>query len=80
MRKRNKETEQQTILRETESSYEKTLKQKYRAGFVKGIICAVILCFAAVVLISWWSMHRKVQVSVRGSGGHGADSQLSPDT
>lgn len=68
MRKRNKETEQQTILRETESSYEKALKQKYRAGFVKGIICAVILCFAAVVLISWWSMNRKVQVSVRGSG------------
>ena len=68
MRKRNVESEKQTILREPESSYEKALKQKYRAGFIKGIICAVILCCAVVVLISWWTMNRKVEVTVRGNG------------
>lgn len=35
MRKRNVESEKQTILREPESSYEKALKQKYRGRIYK---------------------------------------------
>ena len=74
-----KNIEDRWSVTERENSFETKLRQKYRSGFLKGMLLAVIICAAAVLIFNWIKDNQKITVGVYGSQKGGKHQVQSYD-